>query len=193
MNTKPNLTKLSKFLSLLLRHQPDRFGLEVDHQGWASLPRVVEIVTSRPNLQWADRSDIEHIARHGTGDGKNRFEIKANGIRALYGHSFDQPISYDPIEPPPTLLHGTAPRALDAIREQGLKPMHRQYVHLSPDRRTAVNVGSRHTPHPVVIIVRARAAHRAGISFYRPDPGLYLSEPIPPQFLDIPTTDRSRE
>jgi len=143
MNTKPNLTKLSKFLSL---------------------PRVVEIVTSRPDFQWADRSDIEHIARHGTGDGKNRFEIKANGIRALYGHSFDQPISYDPIEPPPTLLHGTA-----------------------------VDVGSRHTPHRVVIIVRTRAAHRAGINFYRPDPGLYLSEPIPPQFLDIPTTDRSRE
>lgn len=71
--------------------------------------------------------------------------------------------------------------------------MNRQYVHLSPDRRPAVNVGSRHTPHPVIILVRAQTAHTSGIQFYRPEDGLYLSEPIPPQFLDIPTTNGSRK
>jgi putative RNA 2'-phosphotransferase len=186
MSDRRRLIKLSKFLALILRHQPERFGLQLDLQGWASLPRVLEILDDLPNLQWADRSDVLHVARQGTGDGKRRFEVEGDCIRALYGHSVDRTIQYQPVEPPRRLFHGTSPRALEAIGLEGLKPMDRQFVHLSPDRETAIRVGSRHTPRPVVVTVRAREADRAGISFYRPEEGVYLSGPIPPDFLDLP-------
>jgi putative RNA 2'-phosphotransferase len=63
--------------------------------------------------------------------------------------------------------------------------MERQYVHLSPDRETAVRVGSRHTPRPILITIRASEAREAGIVFYHPEEAVYLAEEIPPAFLDI--------
>lgn len=48
-----------------------------------------------------------------------------------------------PATPPPYLYHGTVTRYLDAIRTEGLRPMNRHDVHLSPDRETATRVGAR--------------------------------------------------
>ena len=183
ITNKQRRIKLSKFLALLLRHQPERFALELDEAGWASLSRVLEILNDLSNFRWADRSDVMHVAQEGTGDGKKRFEVNAGRIRALYGHSLERRVEYKPVRPPTRLYHGTSPEALGAIRRAGLQPMGRQYVHLSPDRETALRVGSRHTPHPVLIIVRAAKAHEAGIAFYHPEEGVYLAEPIPPAYL----------
>lgn len=185
MTDKQRRIKLSKFLALLLRHQPERFGLELDEAGWASLPRVVEVLDDLPHLRWADRSDVMRLAREGTGDGKKRFEVEEDRIRARYGHSLERRVAYEPVRPPERLYHGTSPEALETIRREGLKPMGRQYVHLSPDRETALRVGSRHAPHPVVITVRAAAAHEAGVAFYHPGEGVYLAEPIPPAYLRL--------
>ncbi|MEA3374724.1 MAG: RNA 2'-phosphotransferase [Chloroflexota bacterium] len=186
MKRHRRLVKLSKFLALILRHQPERFALELDEQGWASLSEVMEILKGLPNFRWANRSDLMAIAEGTTGDGKKRFQVEEGRIRALYGHSFERPIRYQPTRPPARLYHGTSPDALDTIRSEGLRPMDRQYVHLSPDRETAVTVGSRHAPRPVVITVRAGEAHDAGIAFYHPEQTIYLSEPVPPRFLELP-------
>lgn len=177
------LVKLSKFLALILRHQPERFALGLDEAGWASLPEVMEILRGLPNFRWANRADVMHIVAKGSGDGKNRFQVQGSRIRARYGHSFDQLIHYEPCTPPPRLYHGTSPGAVEAIRREGLKPMERQYVHLSPDRETAIRVGSRHAPRPIVIAVHATEAHEAGIDFYHPEATVYLAEQIPPEFL----------
>ena len=58
---KANLVQLSKFLSLLLRHRPERFGLRLDEEGWASLAEVMDILHRLPNLRWATRADVMHI------------------------------------------------------------------------------------------------------------------------------------
>jgi putative RNA 2'-phosphotransferase len=179
------LIKLSKFLALILRHQPERFALGLDEEGWASLSEVMEILKGLPNFRWANRSDVREVVEEGTGDGKKRFEVEDGRIRALYGHSFDRPIEYEPSPPPARLYHGTAPGSLEAIRRDGLKPMERQYVHLSPDRETAIKVGSRHAARPVVITVRAAEAHDAGIEFYHPEEAVYLTRRVPPRFLEL--------
>jgi putative RNA 2'-phosphotransferase len=178
------LVKLSKFLALILRHQPERFALALDDAGWTSLSEVMEIVKGLPNFRWANRSDVMQVVEQGTGDGKMRFQVEGGRIRALYGHSFERRIRHEPASPPERLYHGTSPDALEAIRREGLKPMGRQYVHLSPDRETATRVGSRHAPRPIVIAVRAAEASEAGIAFYRPEETVYLAEQIPPMFLD---------
>jgi putative RNA 2'-phosphotransferase len=180
------LIKLSKFLALILRHQPERFALELDEEGWTPLSEVIEILKGLPNFRWANRSDVMEVVEEGTGDGKKRFEVEDGRIRALYGHSFDRPIQYEPAPPPARLYHGSSPDALAAIEREGLKPMGRQYVHLSPDRETAIKVGSRHGARPVVITVRAAEAHDAGIEFYHPEEAVYLARRVPPRFLELP-------
>ncbi|HHS96904.1 MAG TPA: RNA 2'-phosphotransferase [Chloroflexi bacterium] len=183
---KAQLVKLSKFLALILRHQPERFGLALDEEGWVPLSEVMEVLRGLPNFRWATRADVMEIVEKGSGDGKRRFEVEGDRIRARYGHSIARRIRYTPCTPPARLYHGTSPEALPSIRREGLKPMGRQYVHLSPDPETAVQVGKRHAPHPVVLTVRAAEAHTAGVQFYRAEESVYLSQPIPPDFLEFP-------
>jgi putative RNA 2'-phosphotransferase len=187
MTDRRHLVKLSKFLALILRHQPERFALELDDEGWASLSEVMEILRGLPNFRWATRADVMAVVDQGTGDGKRRFQVEGNRIRARYGHSLARPIRYEPCIPPPVLYHGTSPAALRAIRQGGLKPMERQYVHLSPDPETAIRVGARHDDRPVVLTVRAADAHAAGVAFYQADEAVYLAKRIPVEFLEFPT------
>ncbi len=180
------LIKLSKFLALILRHQPERFALTLDDEGWASLPEVMEILHGLPNFRWATRPDVMAVVEGGTGDSKRRFQVEGNRIRARYGHSLAQPIHYEPCAPPQILYHGTSPEALDVIRREGLRPMERQYVHLSPDVETATRVGARHSGRPVVLTVRAADAYAAGIEFYQADEAVYLTKRIPAEFIEFP-------
>ncbi|MCS7177745.1 MAG: RNA 2'-phosphotransferase [Anaerolineae bacterium] len=180
------IVKLSKFLSLILRHQPERFGLRLDEEGWASLPEVLEILQGLPNFRWATRADVMELVEKGSGDEKRRFEVVGERIRARYGHTIPLCAAFSPCLPPPRLYHGTSPHALNRIRKEGLRPMRRQYVHLSTDREAAARVGARHAPHPVVLIVRAREAAEAGILFHRADESTYLAKAIPPEFLEFP-------
>lgn len=184
MTNTRHLVKLSKFLALILRHQPERFALALDEEGWASLPEVMEILKGLPNFRWATRGDVMAIVEGGTDDDKRRFEVAGDRIRARYGHSLAQPIRYTPCKPPRVLYHGTSPDALPLIRREGLKPMERQYVHLSPDRETAKHVGARHDEPPVVLTVRAAEAHAAGIEFYQADEAVYLAERVPIEFVE---------
>jgi putative RNA 2'-phosphotransferase len=181
------LTKLSKFLSLILRHQPQRFALALDEAGWASLPEVLEILSGLPNFRWATRADVIEIVEESAGDGKRRFQVEGNRIRARYGHSLAQPIVYEPCTPPERLYHGTSHGALASIRREGLHPMERQYVHLSPDPDTATRVGARHDDQPVIVAVRAAQAHAAGVVFHQADEAVYLARHVPPEFLDWET------
>jgi len=180
------MVKLSKFLSLILRHQPERFGLKLDEEGWASLPEVLEILQGLPNFRWATRADVLELVEKGSGDGKQRFEVVGERIRARYGHSVPLQADLPPCTPPDRLYHGTSPRALKYIRQEGLRPMRRQYVHLSADRETAARVGTRHAPNPVILTVRAAEAAEAGILFHRADESTYLAKAIPPEFLEFP-------
>jgi putative RNA 2'-phosphotransferase len=185
MADQRRLTKLSKFLSLILRHQPERFVLTIDEAGWASLPEVMEILHGLPNFRWATRADLMAVVEEGTAD-KHRFEVEGNRIRARYGHSFAQPIRYEPCVPPPALYHGTSRKALAAIRREGLCPMDRQYVHLSSDPETAVRVGARHDEEPIILTIRAAEAHAAGVVFHQADEAVYLAKRVPMAFIEIP-------
>ena len=179
------LGKLSKFLALLLRHQPQRFGLSLDDGGWASLPEVMEVLRGLPNFRWATRTDLMQVVE-GTGDGgKRRFQVDGTRIRARYGHSLEQPIAYPPCAPPPILYHGTAAEDVPAIRRAGLQPMGRQYVHLSPDRQTALRIGQRHDLQPVILTVRAAEAYAAGVAFFQADETIYLAKHIPSLFVVV--------
>lgn len=168
-------------MSYALRHNPGKYGIELDAEGYTDLDGFLAAMNGvhhfRPRLT---REDLQFVIDHSD---KKRFELTDTKIRALYGHSLARTIQKQPVVPPDVLYHGTAHRFLDSIMADGLLPMRRQYVHLSADRETALQVGRRRDAHPVLIRVDAKAAAAAGISFFAGNDKVWLSEPIPPAYL----------
>ena len=176
------MKQASKFLSYVLRHEPQAIGLQLDAQGWASIEDLVTLTQGREVP--LSRELIEAVVA--TND-KQRFSISPDGlrIRANQGHSLAVDLGLQPVRPPETLFHGTATRFLESIRSAGLAPQSRQHVHLSPDAETATRVGQRHGK-PVVLQVRAAALFDAGTPFYLSENGVWLTPAVPLDYLIFP-------
>jgi putative RNA 2'-phosphotransferase len=173
-------------MSVALRHDPASFSLTLDQDGWIPLKTLVAGLQVRPGWAWIQPDDVREIVE--TSD-KQRFELAEARIRARYGHSQAARPSYQPVEPPAILYHGTPRRNLSLIRRSGLKSMSRQYVHLSARPEMAHQVGRRRDAQPVILTIRAAEAHVAGITFGTPSGGqdeVYLVESLPPEFIDFP-------
>lgn len=168
---------ISKFMSLVLRHSPQKFGLYPGPDGFVLLHDVLKVLQKRfPNI---DRKEVEELVSRSS---KERFEIKQERIRARYGHSFWVDLDLKPFVPPEFLYHGTVPELEEKIKREGLKPMRREYVHLSKTVEEAAKVGQRRAINPLVFRVLARKAHQNGIQFF--DRGMIvLVKYVPPEFL----------
>ena len=180
-NGKLTSTKLSKFLSLVLRHQPEVADLELDPQGWVA---IEELITKSTKVGTRfTRAELLAVVESSD---KKRFTVSEDGtrIRAAQGHSIAVELGLAPSEPPPTLFHGTATRFLDAIFAQGLTPKSRQQVHLSADAATAERVGQRHGK-PAVLHVDALRMHQQGYAFFRADNGVWLTDHVPAMYLSL--------
>ncbi|MDT0309864.1 RNA 2'-phosphotransferase [Streptomyces sp. DSM 44917] len=179
----PERTKrISKYLARHLRHDPGRIGLTLDAHGWVPVDQLLAAAAA-DGVRFG-RAELEHVVA--TND-KRRFAFDPEGtrIRASQGHSVAVDLGLPPAEPPEFLYHGTHGRALEAIRAEGLRPMARQHVHLSPDRETATRVGARRG-RPVVLSVASGAMHRAGHVFHLSENGVWLTTAVPAAFLRFP-------
>jgi putative RNA 2'-phosphotransferase len=178
-----DVTRLSKFLSLILRHKPETVGLTLDEQGWVDVDELLIAMNSSGTT--IDRALLHHIVD--TND-KKRFMFSDDGsrIRASQGHSLSIDLALAPVQPPDVLYHGTASRFLASIREQGLLPGSRQHVHLSRDRDTAYSVGSRHGK-PVILIIDAEKMYTDSYPFYCSDNGVWLTASVPVQYISFET------
>ncbi|CAM5628759.1 putative RNA 2'-phosphotransferase [Streptomyces spiroverticillatus] len=179
------IVKVSKYLSKHLRHQPERIGLTLDAHGWVEIDTLVRAAAAH-GFRFT-RAELDHVVA--TND-KKRFAVRedqARGtlIRASQGHTVEVDLALPPVEPPAFLFHGTHPRAVEAIRTEGLRPMARHDVHLSADRETATRVGARRG-RPVVLSVDAGAMHRAGHTFRVSANGVWLTARVPVEFVRFP-------
>jgi len=171
----------SKFLSLVLRHAPERIGLVLDAQGWTSVDEL--IAKANASGVALDRAMLLDIVA--TSD-KQRFTLSGDGtrIRAAQGHSVDVDLDLVPAMPPAVLFHGTARTNVDAILAEGLKPGKRRHVHLSPDTDTARRVGMRHGT-PVIFEVDTARVHADGLVFWQADNGVWLTDHVAPAYLTL--------
>lgn len=184
--TRINLTRLSKAMSHALRHAPDQYGLVLNAEGWADVDALLEGLRARyPAWGMLTRDDLQRAMDAAN---KQRYELRGGRIRALYGHSASQPVTKSPAPPPEMLYHGTAAHTLDAIRQEGLRPMRRQYVHLSEDQAAAQQVGGRHSADVVILRVRAGEAYRQGTCFYHGNQQTWLADSVPPEFIEFPAS-----
>lgn len=184
--TDQDRTRVSKFLSLILRHEPERVGLKLGEAGWVGVNQLLQAVNRHGvSLTLAQLNDL--VA---TSD-KKRFAFSEDGqrIRANQGHSVEVDLQYPPQTPPELLYHGTATRFLDDIRTVGLRKMQRHDVHLSAETKVTMQVGGRYGK-PVQLTIRAGEMHRAGFVFRSSANGVWLTDHVPPHFIKFPTTGR---
>lgn len=176
------LTNLSKFLSFVLRHKPDSVGLTLDSNGWAGIDELLG--KCRAHGKPLTREILEAIVATSP---KQRFAISEDGqrVRASQGHSIEVELGYEPAVPPEWLFHGTVTASIPAIRAEGLKKMSRHHVHLSPDLTTARTVGMRRGK-PVLLKIAAKRMHDDGHVFYLSANGVWLTERVPPEYIEFP-------
>ncbi|MEV0681396.1 RNA 2'-phosphotransferase [Actinosynnema sp. NPDC050436] len=166
------LIRLSKRMSKHLRHSPESAGLTLDPSGWVDLDAFVRALrTTRENV-------LEVVAR----DNKQRYAVEAGRIRANQGHTVEVDLDLPVSEPPAVLYHGTVAKFLPDILAEGLRPMARHDVHLSPTTDTAVRVGARRG-RPVVLEVAAGRMHADGHEFRVSANGVWLTQSVPPEYL----------
>lgn len=173
-----NLTRVSRFLSLILRHHPEAIGITLDAHGWAN---VEDLLTNIQSKYPIDMSILEEIVNT---DDKNRYSFnkEKTHIRANQGHSIDVDVELDRVEPPEYLWHGTGAKYSKSIYEKGIIPKSRLYVHLSQDADTATKVGSRHGT-PVLLCIRSKDMYNDGYEFFKSKNGVYLTKYVPVQYF----------
>ncbi|MGD3105243.1 RNA 2'-phosphotransferase [Streptomyces sp. YGL11-2] len=172
--------RISKYLAKHLRHEPERIGIALDAQGWVPVAELLE-AAARHGFPFS-RAELEAVV---AGSDKQRYALEDGRIRANQGHSVPIDLGLPAAVPPDHLFHGTVARSVAAIREQGLRPMSRHAVHLSPDRETATRVGARRGK-AVVLTVDAASMHRRGHVFRVSANGVWLTDRVPPEFLRFP-------
>ncbi len=179
MLSEKTLTKKSKFLSLILRHQPDIIGIKLDEQGWIEVDTLLNAMQAHGEP--LTRAGLEQIVAE---NNKKRFAFDETGtrIRASQGHSVEVSLGYEPQTPPDLLYHGTASGNVQAILAKGIERRSRHQVHLSVDTATALNVGSRHGK-PVLLRILAKEMQQAGHLFYCSANGVWLTDFVPAEFI----------
>ena len=171
--------KVSKFISLILRHKPETIGISLDEHGWANTEELIQGVSKTYSI---DMSILEEIVQS---DEKQRYSFNEDKtlIRANQGHSIPVDVELDVVEPPEYLFHGTATKYIDSIRKDGLIPKSRLYVHLSDTEETASNVGQRHG-QPFIYRIRSGQMYRDGYLFYKSKNGVWLTKSVPVSYLE---------
>lgn len=177
------LTHISKEISYALRHAPWEYELELDEQGFVPIEQLLQAMNEgRDEGDAVALTDLERIVAESD---KQRHEIDGGRIRALYGHSVPKRIERLAAEPPAVLYHGTSHEAARRILAEGLRPMGRQYVHLSCDVETAEAVGKRRDRSPIILAIDTKRADGDGVAFYRGNDKVWLADSIPADCISV--------
>jgi putative RNA 2'-phosphotransferase len=175
------LKPISKSLSYVLRHRPDSVGVKLEEGGWITVAALLHAFQ-----QAGKRLSAEILHEVVAQNDKQRFEFSEDGlrIRARQGHSVEVELGYEPATPPSVLYHGTATHNLDSILQQGLLKGRRNYVHLSTNKQTMIQVAMGHGK-PVVLAVQADQMHAAGHEFFITGNNVWLTEHVPPKYIAV--------
>jgi putative RNA 2'-phosphotransferase len=176
---KKRATSISKYLSVVLRHDPAAARVTLDAEGWVGVDDL--LAGAARNGSSFSRAELEEVVQQNE---KQRFAFSLDGqrIRANQGHSVSVDLGLTPETPPELLYHGTVDHFLSSIMVRGLDKRSRQYVHLSPDVDTATRVGSRRG-QAVILAIAASSMHSDGFRFFCSANGVWLTERVPPQYI----------
>lgn len=182
-NNDPD-TRLSRFLSKVLRHQAAEMGLDISSDGYV-------LVSDLLNLQFlkSSKTSVEDVKRVVENNDKKRYTLSVINdklyIRANQGHSIKvEDLELKPLVsiddfPNGIAVHGTTKRAwLNGIKDQGLSRMKRNHIHMASGLNGADGVISgmrKNLVDPVHIYIDLPRALDAGLKFFASGNGVILS------------------
>lgn len=174
MNAETEL-KISRFISLILRHKPEIIGAKLDIEGWCD----VDALLKGCNISFAE---LEKIVKD---DDKGRYSFNENKtkIRANQGHSVIVDLKLKQLDPPKILYHGTSQKHLNSILETGINKATRHHVHLTDDYETAINVGARRKGTTIVCVIDSDKMKQDGCNFYLSDNNVWLCDYVPNKYI----------
>lgn len=172
---------LSVFLSLVLRHKPEVIGLSLDDEGYLEVDKLIKGVNESGR-----KIDMKMLSELVDTDNKKRYSFNddKSKIRASQGHSIPVNLSLTKGKPTGRLFHGTTEKFKDSIDSKGLLKGNREYVHLSDDLETALQVGSRRG-NPIVYLVDHEQLLADGYTLWVAENNVWLSNDIPAKYLSI--------
>ncbi len=175
------LDHLGRVVTGLLRHFPEKYGLQMDPHGWVPLAQLVRNVSGQHRgYRWLR---VHHIVAIAETDPKGRYEIKDERIRATYGHTLDVDLDLPTDRIPEQLFFPVTAEEATIVLEVGLKPSDRKKVHLSKTAEDARSAGSVRTPNPVLLAVDAKRAQDGGVVIKRAGKTVFLVDAVPAEFL----------
>ena len=181
MLDKDTKIEIGKYACYLLRHCPQDANLDMDSRGWVDADALIAAINSKfPDAGFGMEALLDMVST----DKKQRYSMSMGNekIRANQGHSIPVDLELGPVTPPPRLYHGTATKFIKSIMKEGIKSRSRNYVHLSGDYATAIEVGKRHGT-PVILEIDAEGMRHAGHKFYLSENGVWLTDYVPPEFI----------
>ncbi|MCQ4153001.1 MAG: RNA 2'-phosphotransferase [Archaeoglobales archaeon] len=176
--SKEKVERLGKFVSGVLRHFPQKFGLEIDENGWVSFEDLARLVSRK--YRWANRWVLKALIYS---DEKKRYEIRGDRIRARYGHSIDVKLNDMPEAQEDTLYYGTSEEEANRMMEIGIKPVNQAYVHLSTTIEKSLEVASLRTRNPIIFEIDAKRARADGIRILKANDSIALAKEIPSKYI----------
>lgn len=181
MSNEKKLQKISKFLSLVLRHKPEEIGISLDENAWANTKELLEKMNA-----YGVEISFEELKTLVRSNDKKRFSFTEDFslLRANQGHSIAVDLKLEAKLPPVVLYHGTVAKHIDSIKQNGLQKQERHHVHLSKDFATASNVGQRYGK-PIVLKVKAKEMSDSGFMFFLSENNVWLTDHVPSRFIEV--------
>ncbi|WP_455542383.1 RNA 2'-phosphotransferase [Intestinibacter sp.] len=179
-NNDKKIKSLSKFISKILRHEPEIVHINLDDNGYTDVQGLIDGI----NKYGRNKIDFKTLKYIVENDNKQRYSFKCDftKIRANQGHSIDVDLGLEEIKPPNNLYHGTGQKYLDSILEEGIKSQTRQFIHLSKDTDTARNVGSRHGK-PRILKIDTKQMYDDGYKFYLSENNVWMTKYVPTKYI----------
>jgi putative RNA 2'-phosphotransferase len=175
------LNRVGRIMAGVLRHFPEKFGVEMDEHGWVEVDDLVmQIRRQKDKLHWLKPHHIEAIVLT---DPKGRYQIDKDRVRATYGHSLEVDLDLPTEGIPDTLYFPVTEEELDVVLERGLTPTERKSVHLSATFQNAVEAGMRRGEHPIILEVDAAGAIEGGTVIKQAGKTVYITEAVPAKYL----------
>ena len=186
MAPKQPIIKFSKFLSYILGHRPDEFGLVTDQDGYVKIKDLLKSVSEEEGWRHIRKSAIDEVM---VSLPQPIVEMKENLIRAVQRDRLPEIIPAGNM--PGLLFTCIRPKAYPHVAQKGISPSGHSHVVLSADKPFAERLGRRIDQKPVVLTVHVNKAIQEKVGFSQFG-NLFLADFIPPGTFSGPPLPKEK-
>jgi putative RNA 2'-phosphotransferase len=185
--TLKNTQKLAKFLSYVLGHRPDEFGLVPENRGYIKIKELLKAINKEEGWRHIRMAHLNEVVLTVV---PSPIEINDKRIRARDRSKSPQITLAEQL--PKLLYIAVRNRAYPAIIERGLHAGDQGYLVLSSDADMAQRMGQRRDQHPVMLTVQVARSTEMGTQYQKYGENLYLTDLLLPNTFSGPPLPKEK-